>query len=457
MAEGGSAPIALIVEDDKASRNAMRLLVESEGFEVATAGTVAEARECFRDKAPDLLLADLGLPDGSGLDLVDSMTKSSSNLSALVITGETDVAVAVEAMRSGASDYLVKPIDPKRLRAKLRDFCRVRAYASSCDSGEAGAASARIVGASSEIRKVIGLLERVGPTDAPVLIVGESGTGKELVARATHEKSARADKEFIAVNCGAIPQQLTESQLFGHKKGSFTGAVADHVGFFEKADGGSLFLDEITEMPIDTQVKLLRTLETGKVIPVGEAEERAVDVRIIAATNREPEVAIADQRLREDLFYRLNVFPVSLPPLRVRGDDVTLIAETILKALNAGDPARPKRLSAAARDRLLAYQWPGNVRELRNVVTRAFILADDEIQPDHLTGLQTAAAAPVRHGERAIEVPIGTTIADAERALILATLESVDGARKEAAEILGVSVKTLYNRLSAYEKDGGEN
>jgi DNA-binding NtrC family response regulator len=296
---------------------------------------------------------------------------------------------------------------------------------------------------------VYDLIAKVAPTDVPVLVVGETGTGKELAAETVHGMSRRRDGPFVPVNCGAIAPGLIESELFGHERGSFTGADRAHRGYFEKANRGTLFLDEITEMPAELQVKLLRVLETGAVERVGSGDGVRVDVRVVAATNRRPEQAVADGRLREDLLYRLNAFPIVLPPLRERGDDVALLAEHFLGALNDGSEGEPKAFTRPALARLRAHSWPGNVRELRNVVQRAFILAPNDIDMDALP-----LGVWEERSDTSLMVRVGTSIEEAEKRLILATLEHCAGDKKRAAERLGISLKTLYNRLAVYRASG---
>ena len=306
-----------------------------------------------------------------------------------------------------------------------------------------------MLGNSEPMRRLYHMIARVAPTNATVLIVGESGTGKELVAQHLHRRSRRRDQKFVAINCGAIPENLIESELFGHEKGAFTGAARTRKGVFERASEGTLFLDEITEMPIHLQVRLLRVLETGRLVRVGGDEEIAVDVRVIAATNRDPADAVADDRLRKDLLYRLSVFPIHLPALRQRGDDVDLLAHHFLALHNQAE-ATAKRFAAATLDQMRAFSWPGNVRQLKNVVFRAFILADDEIRPEHLPKLTASPSEAAAPGD-ALTVTVGTPIADVERRLIEATLEHFAGDKKRTADTLGISLKTLYNRLNAYQ------
>jgi DNA-binding NtrC family response regulator len=306
----------------------------------------------------------------------------------------------------------------------------------------------RLYGASAAMRHVYRLIERVAPTDSTVIVLGESGAGKEVVAGTLHEKSRRSGGPFVAVNCGALPPNLIEAELFGHERGAFTGAVRSHRGYFERAAGGTLFLDEVTEMAPELQVRLLRVLETGRFTPVGGDTEVAADCRILAATNRDPVRAVREGRLREDLMYRLAVFPIPLPPLRARGDDATLLAERFLDGLNRKEGAA-KRLSAASLERIRRHAWPGNVRELQNAVQRAFILAEDELEVEP----GTAMAAPGGHGE-SLQFAVGTPIAEMERAAILATLARCAGDKRACAELLGISLKTLYNRLAEYDAAG---
>lgn len=302
----------------------------------------------------------------------------------------------------------------------------------------------RLVGGSAPMLKVYALIEKVAPTPATVLITGESGCGKELVARSIHDLSSRRQGPFVPINCGAIPQNLIEAELFGHEKGAFTGASRQHAGCFERAAGGTLFLDEITEMPSDMQVRLLRVLETGRFPRVGGDREIQANVRIVAATNRDPNLAVRQGLLREDLLYRLAVFPIALPPLRNRDGDAEMIAEFLLGDLNE-EAGTNKRFTRAARDAIRSYRWPGNVRELRNAVQRAFIMADDDVD----LGLGTLME-PLPVGER-FEIVIPTKLADIERRVLFATLDHCEGNKRRCAELLGVSLKTLYNRLAAYQ------
>jgi DNA-binding NtrC family response regulator len=321
-----------------------------------------------------------------------------------------------------------------------------------------------LYGACQPMRDLFRGLDRLSRSTAPVMILGESGSGKELVATTLHHLSARKDRPFIAVNCGAIPENLIESELFGHERGSFTGAARTHRGCFERADGGTLFLDEVTEMPVEMQVRLLRVLETGRFTRVGGDQEIGADVRVLAASNRDLRQAVASGKLREDLMYRLCVIPVNVPPLRERGEDVVLLAEMFLAELNE-EQGEQKTLSAEGRRRIVEHTWPGNVRELKNVIHRAFVLSDEEVQVDigtfsalgqeredsgALATMGSATGTPAMSDPSALRITVGMSLDDVERALITATLQAVGGSKTEAARLLGISLKTMYNRLHAY-------
>jgi two-component system response regulator AtoC len=443
--------VALVIDDDQASLNALAELVRQEGLDASTAGTLEEARQHLRNGPPDLIITDLKLPDGSGLALFEDL-QDLPPVEIVVITGHASVNTAVEALRLGATDYLTKPVDISRLKSVLVNVARTRELRREIETlrdqlrrlGRFGL----LIGSSPAMQNVYDLIAKVAPTGASVFITGESGTGKELVARTIHNLSRRRHEPFIPVNCGAIAPTLIESELFGHERGSFTGASRRHDGYFARAAGGTIFLDEIGEMPAELQVKLLRVLETGRLVRVGGADEIAVDARVIAATNQPPDSLIADGSLREDLYYRLNVFPIQLPPLRERTEDLKLLAESFLAELNR-DENSSKDISEAALERLRSHAWPGNVRELRNVLHRAFIMAEERIDAGNLPleGAVTAAA-----GTPELRVKLGTSISETERRLILATLDHFDGDKKRAARVLGISLKTLYTRLNAYTR-----
>jgi len=441
----------LIVEDDADFRASVATLVAREGYGTREAGSLAEAREMLSEAAPDVVLVDLGLPDGDGLELLsdDELTHHSEFV---VMTGDAALESAVAALREGALDYLPKPVDRARLKTILTNVARTRGLKHEVstlrgelrDLGRFGP----MVGRSKAMQQVYDLISRVAPTESTVFVTGESGTGKELVAETVHQLSNRKDKPFLALNCGAMTESLIESELFGHEKGSFTGADRRRRGYFEEASGGTLFLDEITEMPIELQVKLLRVLETGVITRVGATAPTAVDVRVVTASNRDPNQAVGEGVLREDLLYRLNVFPIHLPPLRERGEDVELLAHSFLDRVNERE-GTSKRLNDPARRRLHELAWPGNVRELKNVIERAAILADSVIAPEILPEPDPSRA--VASSESTLQIRVGSPIEEAERRLILATLQELDGDKKRAASTLGISLKTLYNRLNVYE------
>jgi|CXWL01.1.fsa_nt_gi DNA-binding NtrC family response regulator len=464
-------PHALIVDDDRNSLSACLLLVQKEGFSVTGASSLREARASLQEQGmPDVVLLDLVLPDGNGLDLLQELA-GTAGVDVVLITGHASVETAIEALRLGALDYLVKPLDIPRFKTVLANVMRTRAFRQDIDAlrgqlrqlGRFGP----LVGTSPGLQRVYDLVSRVAPTNATVLITGESGTGKELVAQTVHELSRRRAKPFVAVNCGAISPTLIESELFGHERGSFTGADRVHRGLFERASGGTLFLDEVSEMPLELQVKLLRVLETGQVTRVGGDKPFAVDVRVLAATNRDLEAAVAAGQVRSDLLYRLQVFPIPVPPLRERSDDVATLAEHFLSELNRQEGAH-KRLTAATVAALSSQPWPGNVRQLKNVIHRAFIMAGDEVGVDCLPPeMSTAAPASddpsdVAHAGKAsddrggLTFSPGTALADVERRLILASLAHFGGDKRQTSDALGVSLKTIYNRLREYGAQGAD-
>ena len=444
-------PHALIVDDEELTSSTLAELLLSEGFSAGTARSLAEARKLMALRRPDLVLLDLVLPDGNGMELFDDVEARAST-EIVLITGHASLESSIEALRLGAADYLVKPINVSRLKSILSRVLRpqelraeIHALRNELRSlGRFG----KLLGASPVMQKVYDQIQRVAPTSATVLVTGESGTGKELVAETIHQISLRRKALFLPINCGAISPQLIESEMFGHEKGSFTGANRQRRGYFERAGGGTLFLDEITEMPLDLQVKLLRVLETGAFMRVGADDLIEADVRIVAATNRSPEQAVAEGKLREDLLYRLQVFPLRLPPLRERIEDIELLANDSLARLNEAEQTS-KRFSPDAVQRLRAHHWPGNVRELKNVVRRAHIMSDAElIEPEAIPAEGSAARADAGPY---VSVRVGTPIAEVERRLIFATLEQCGGTKERAAEMLGISLKTLYNRLREYK------
>jgi len=450
----------LIVDDDADAAAMLAALVATENCTVATAHTLRDARRQVVLQPPDIVLLDLQLPDGSGMALFEDADLVARAEIAL-ITGHASLETSIQALRLGATDYLVKPVNPKQLHGVLSRVMRPAVLkaeiATLSKTWQASGHFGHLWGRSETMERVYEQISRVAGTAVTVFVTGESGTGKELVARTVHDLSRRRKRPFVAVNCGAISPNLIESELFGHEKGSFTGADRQHQGFFERAHGGTLFLDEITEMPLELQVKLLRVLETGTFMRVGSTQIQEADVRIIAASNRPPEQAVESGRLREDLLYRLNVFPVDLPPLRDRREDVALLAAHFLAEVNASEGGA-KRLSPAALAKLASWRWPGNVRELRNAVQRAYVMAvGDTIGDEWLPG--EVPARRVDHGRAgadggdAISVPVGSSIAQAERQLILATFAHCGRNKERTAAVLGVSLKTLYNRLKEFSAE----
>ncbi|HTJ92521.1 MAG TPA: sigma-54 dependent transcriptional regulator [Pararobbsia sp.] len=442
-------PHALIVDDDPNTRQALAEVIREDGLTCVTAGDLREARIQIVRQMPDVVFTDLKLPDGSGVDLFEDLDPTGVEI--IVITGHATVESAVNALKNGATDYLVKPINLQRVKAIVNRIPR-----SGDLKAEIGTLRGELrrmgrfglmLGNSPAMQGVYDQIGRVAPTAASVLLVGESGTGKELAAQTVHELSLRRKHAFVAVNCGAISPNLIESEMFGHERGSFTGADRQHKGYFERANGGTLFLDEITEMPIELQVKLLRVLETGVFMRVGTTKEIETDVRLIAATNRDPEEAVLEGKLRLDLYHRLNVFPLHLPPLRERGKDVELLAQGFLDDLNQRYSTH-KTFPAETRDALAVYNWPGNVRELKNYVQRAYIMSGTEANNTAAVPLQISLSKPSTG--TSVTIPFGTSLAEADKQLILATLEQCGGVKTRAAEILGISLKTLYNRLVEY-------
>ena len=453
------SPLALVVDDDENIREALTELAQREGFRATGAGSLAEARLRLKESRPDVVMTDLGLPDGNGLDLLADLPEP-PRPEIILITGNATVDSAIAAIRTGVLDYLEKPVDTRRLKSVLANVSRTlqlkqENQALRFELRKLGRFEG-MIGVSTAMQKVYDLIARVAPTQASVLITGDSGTGKEMVAQTVHQLSTRRNGPFLPVNCSAVPATLIESQLFGHEKGSFTGAAQQHRGFFERASGGSLFLDEITEMPMELQARLLRVLETGTVMRIGSETQIQVDVRLIAATNRSPEAAVRDGKLREDLYYRLNVFPVNLPPLRDRGEDVELLADYFLSQLNQ-EAGTTKVLSDRSRDRLRRHSWPGNVRELKNAMHRAFIMAEDQVELEIPAGAMAGSHDAAGGGGSSSgldSIEVGLALDEVERRVILATLERYEGDKRRAAETLGISLKTLYNRLNVYAASG---
>jgi len=444
-------PHALAVDDDPNFLSALAELIEGQGFTTNTACNLRDARAQVSHRTPDVALVDLYLPDGSGIDLLKDLDIGAST-EVVLMTGHADVESAVQALRLGASDYLTKPLDIGRLKNILANVASVQPAPPEIETVEEAREVGRLgllLGASPPMLAVYEMMQRVAPTDASVFFIGESGTGKDLAAQTLHLLSRRSKAPFLPLNCGAISPTLIESELFGHERGSFTGAQRRHKGYFERAHSGTLFLDEIPEMPIELQVKLLRVLETGQLMRIGGDQSVDVDVRVIAATNRDPNKAVQDGKLREDLLYRLQVFPIHMPPLNERGDDIQLLADYFLGQLNERQ-GTSKTFSEETLERLRTHSWPGNVRELKNVIHRAFIMADEEITPRCLPREVGGESGSVT----SLHFQVGASIEEVERRLIMATLEAYGGNKRRTADVLGVSLKTLYNRLNAYRGEG---
>lgn len=473
----------LIVEDDPAQRTGLTQLVTGWGFAASSAPDGEAALAEVAHMPPDVILSDLVMPKMGGLDLLRALRKQDHDITVLILTAQGTVDTAVEAIRLGAYDYVAKPVDPQRLRILLDQVGERHARQQEVtvlrrqlrDRGRFGT----MIGTSVAMRQVYQLVEQAAPTGASVLITGESGTGKELVAQTLHRLSPRAARPFVPINCAAIPEALLESELFGHEKGAFTGAITRRQGSFELADRGTLFLDEVAEMTPATQAKLLRVLQERIVRPVGGEREKAIDIRVVAAMNVDPLDAVRQGKLREDLYYRLNVFAVQLPPLRDRLDDLPLLAQAFVAEFSKELNKTVLGISDETLAHLRAHRWPGNVRELRNVMERATIVARGQfVTPADLVGFGTSlsgqrlGAAPVstvsstsapsepRRTSLPEEAPDrspapavphslvpGMTVDEAERQLIAITLAHTGGNKTKAAVLLGISLKTLHNKL----------
>ena len=457
MASTTSGERVLIVEDEPSTRLGLTELVRTWGFAADSAGDGEEALRRITVFRPSIIISDLVMPNMGGLDLLRALQDDGGDYTVVILTAQGTVETAVEAIKAGAYDYLTKPIEPQRLKIlldkiverqdTLREVKQLRRQLR--EQGSFG----RIIGNSPSIRSVYRVVEQAAPTAASVLIWGESGTGKELVAQTIHELSPRSSFPFVAINCAAIPETLLESEIFGHEKGAFTGAHDRRTGVFELAHRGTLFLDEIAEMQPATQVKLLRVLQERSFRRLGGRQEQSVAVRVIAATNLNPTDAVRNGKLREDLYYRLNVFAIELPPLRDRREDVPLLIQRFLNEFNGMNEKSVKAIDAEAMQILEQYPWPGNIRELRNIVERATILADgDFIETRHLPPLL------VTRGEETLPTMTltpGTTVDEAERRLILLTLDHTRNNKTRAAEILGISLKTLHNKLNRMKDEEG--
>lgn len=441
-----SAESILVVDDDPGFRTLLETILRGEGYAVETAGSVAEARSAGSRKSFHLVISDLKLPDGAGIDILRHWKEEMPEVPVILVTAFGSVASAVAAMKLGAMDYLGKPLSsPDELRVVVRKALEQNRAVYERDllreEQEVRFACQDLVAADPLMTRALELARKVATTEATVLLTGESGTGKEIVARCIHRNSPRAGAVFAAVNCAALSPTLIESELFGHERGAFTGAVAQHLGRFERAHGGTLFLDEIAELEVGLQAKLLRVLQERTFERVGGARQVTVDVRIVAATHRDLRQRVAEGRFREDLYYRLATFPIELPPLRERRSDIRRLARHFLERA-ARDLGKPGiSLSPEAESVLMAYPWPGNVRELENTMQRVAILCDDVIEPDDLP---VTGSAPVR--------PV--LFKDIERRAIEDALQENQGNRTKTAKQLGISLRTLQYRLKEYNIGG---
>ncbi len=442
----------LVVDDEAAMREVLEMRLQEWGFEVRLAQDGREAKGIAETFDPDIVISDVVMPEVSGLELLKFLKAGNPRRPIILVTAQASIEMAVEAIKQDAADYLEKPLDYPKLRSILakveKDIEQFRESRKLISQLERDAGFGNFIGKSKPMREVYELIASIGSTDASVIITGESGTGKELAAQTIHRLSGRAAGPFVAINAAAIPENLMESEIFGHEKGAFTGAVGSRAGCFEMANRGTLFMDEIAEMPLALQPKLLRVLEDRRVRRLGGSQEFTVDVRVLAATNREPRETVERGRLREDLFYRLNVFTVALPPLRDRKSDIPLLAQSFIREFNQKHNAHVEALREEAVEVLVSYSWPGNVRELRNIMERAVILAKGEwIEPSHLPVYLIHTRSEVA---AKIVLPPGVTAADAERELILRTLKRTGNNKAEAARQLGLDVKTIRNKLKAY-------
>jgi len=446
----------LVVDDERHQRDILKVILEGEGYEVATAGNARQALEQARDGGFDLVLTDLKMPDQSGIELLSELLRTQPGLCVVLMTAHGSIDSAVEAMRQGAFDYLTKPLERDQMllvvKRALERTRLVRENRMLQEQLRDRFHLDNIVGAHGSMHDVFRIVHKVAASSSTVLIYGESGTGKELVARALHFQSERRSRPFYAVNVAALPESILETELFGHEKGAFTGAEARKVGLFEQASGSSLFLDEVGDLKRDLQVKLLRALQEREIMRVGGTERIKVDVRIIAATNQDLEKAVREGRFREDLYYRLNVIPIVLPPLRERRTDIPLLVEHFMKKYAT---ATKRTIGDRALKALTEYDWPGNVRELESVIERALLLAEgEEILPLDLPAAVRAGSVP--RGPLALDIPeSGIDLEAVERSLVLKALEKADGNVSRAARLLGLTRRTMQYRLEKFQEEAG--
>ncbi|HKB69419.1 MAG TPA: sigma-54 dependent transcriptional regulator [Thermoanaerobaculia bacterium] len=450
----------LIVEDDAATRRGLEQLLIDAHPETRSVGTLEKARAVLDEFSPNLCIVDLMLPDGDGLDLIRELRAQDPSREFVVLTGHGSIDTAVEAMKAGASDYLLKPLKPAQISVVLERLSEKMDLEREVDDLRSQLAKSgrfgQMVGKSEAMQEIFSVISRVAKSDAPVMIIGESGTGKEVAAVTIHELSRRRAKPFVAINCGAISPSLIESELFGHERGSFTGADKRRQGYFELANGGTLFFDEVTEMSADLQIKLLRVLETRTFRRVGGNEELKVNTRILSSTNRDLQEAIKSGKLREDFYYRLNVFPLVLPPLRQRKEDIPPLAQHFLDRIEEREKAGFREIETEAIAALNEHSWPGNVRELRNVIHRAYVLSNPPVisasAVNSVLGHPTlkVPAASAAASSSVVQFKVGESLADAERRLLSKTLEFAKGDKKKAASMLKVPLRNLNTKLKAY-------
>lgn len=444
----------LIVEDEEHERTGLAELVTSWGYRVEQAADGVAALERVAAWGPSIIVTDLKMPRMGGMELLGKLAAEKQTVAVIMVTAQGTIDSAVQAMRNGAYDYVTKPIDMIRLRTIMQNAAALLESRAENEISRRklrdGGFLGSLIGSSKKMQEIFRLIEMVAPSTASVLITGASGTGKELVARTVHELSPRHNKPFVAINCAAIPETLIESEIFGHEKGAFTGALERRTGCFELAEGGTLLLDEIGEMPVSTQAKLLRVLEDRKLRRLGSKVETTIDVRVLAATNKNPEEAVARGELRNDLYYRLNVFNIHMPPLREHKEDIPDLMQALLVDMCAKHGRKIAAVSEAVLNAFKSYTWPGNVRELRNTLERAVIVCDTAmIETKHLPP-NFGQARPVVDGGDGVHVGVGTTVGEAEKMLILKTLETTGNNKTRAAEMLGISLKTLHNKMKEY-------
>lgn len=485
----------LVVDDEPNIRVALGELLKSWGHETVLAETFSQSLQHLQQSSVDVAFVDVMLPDGSGIDLIKHTKETAISTPIVILTGHGSIEDAVTAIRLGAEDYLTKPVEPPRLKLLLEKLVEKREMEEEVRTlrkqlRKAGTVGS-LIGRSGPMQQLYTLIERVAPTDAAVFITGESGTGKTLISKTIHEYSRRRKKPFVAVNCAAIAPTLIESELFGHEKGAFTGATQQRRGFFEEANGGTILLDEITELPIELQGKLLRVLEEGRVRRVGGNQEFDINIRLISATNRDPKQAIADGKLREDLYYRINIFPIHAPSLRERPDDVPFLAQMFLEKICEEEGRPTCHIDGRVLEVLKSYSWPGNVRELRNVLNRAVIIARGDLitvdtLPDYLRAMAPAGdsepipepatvGAPDEDGGMEVAAmdsarivpgvrrdnfesdPLtilpanDMTLETMEKVMIKKLLADTENNKPLVAEKLGISLKTLYNKIKKYD------